>query len=425
MSRHKTIVISIDSLITADIPTLRALPNLGKLMARSSYVRDIQCIYPTFTYPCHVTIATGVYPDRHGICHNERFQLNAPRAEWYWFARDIKTPTVISVAKAHGLTTSTITWPVMCGCEADYNIGEIWAPREEDDPTPYFDQADSPQVKHIYERHKDLIHWMKTPPLDNFAAACAADIIEEFAPDLMLLHLSYVDHCRHQLGVNNPEVIESLKFVDEKIGEVIDAVERKGLFDQTNFVILGDHGQMYCRHIFNLNNLLRDRGLITMDESGNVADYKMYCHSTAFSAQIYTKGLGEDDALAILQEIQREYPQYIETIYTKAEVKEQFHLDGAFSFVLEGGEGITFGKKPGDGELVNHVTNEDYKWSTSTHGHDPRKGDKPPFIVSGPDVREGVILQGGDLVDEAPTIMELLGISMENVDGAPFSTLLK
>lgn len=423
---NKTIVISIDALISSDIEAMKRMPNLGRIMERASYVTDIECIYPTFTYPCHVTIATGVYPDKHGICHNERFQLNVPRAEWYWFAKDIQVPTVVTVAKEHGLTASTVTWPVMCDCGADYNIGEIWAPREEDDPTPYFDQADSPAVKHIYERHKDMLRWMKTPPLDNFAAVCAADIIDEFEPDLMLLHLSYVDHLRHQLGVNNPEVMKGLAFVDEKIGQVIDKVIEKGLFDRTNFVILGDHGQLYCKHIFNLNYLLQKRGYITTDENGNVTDYQIYSHSSAFSTQIYTKaGMDLDQVYAVLKEIQREYPEYIETVYTKKDVKELFHLDGPFDFVLEGQEGITFGKGLGNGELVNHVTNDDYKWSTSTHGHDPRKGDKPPFIMSGPDVKEGVVIQGGRLVDEAPTIMKLFGITMENVDGTPFDSLLK
>ena len=39
--------------------------------------------------------------------------------------------------------TAPIPWPVMGDSGADYNIGEIWAPREENDP-PWFRQANSP-----------------------------------------------------------------------------------------------------------------------------------------------------------------------------------------------------------------------------------------------------------------------------------------
>ena len=67
---NRTLVISIDALITADIPRLRDLPNLGRVMKNASWARDILCVYPTLTYPCHASIATGCYPDRHGILTN-------------------------------------------------------------------------------------------------------------------------------------------------------------------------------------------------------------------------------------------------------------------------------------------------------------------------------------------------------------------
>ena len=212
---NRTLVISIDALISADIERLKKLPNLGRIMKQASWAEDILCCYPTLTYPCHVTISTGCWPDRHGICNNEKFQpLSKDRPEWYWFRKDIKTPTLIDYAKAAGLTTAAITWPVMGDCGADYNIAEIWAPHEEDDPTPYFDLADSPKAKEIFERNKHMLRWMKTPQMDEFAAQCAVDIIKEYRPDLMFLHLSYVDHQRHKLGVRSEQLDHAFAFVD-------------------------------------------------------------------------------------------------------------------------------------------------------------------------------------------------------------------
>ena len=71
---NRTLVISIDALISADIERLKKLPNLGRIMKQASWAEDILCCYPTLTYPCHVTISTGCWPDRHGICNNEKFQ---------------------------------------------------------------------------------------------------------------------------------------------------------------------------------------------------------------------------------------------------------------------------------------------------------------------------------------------------------------
>ena len=100
---NRTLVVSIDALITADIPVLKQLPNLGRVMEHASWITDIECIYPTLTYPCHATIATGCWPDRHGICNNEKFQppgrrmtrhrgLPGPTAlRWRRFLRPIST----------------------------------------------------------------------------------------------------------------------------------------------------------------------------------------------------------------------------------------------------------------------------------------------------------------------------------------------
>ena len=422
----RTLVISIDALLTADIPRLRELPNIGRIMRQASVVKDIFCIYPTLTYPCHATIATGCWPDRHGICNNELFQpLAEKRADWYWFRKDIQVPTVIDHAREAGLKTSTITWPVMGDCGADYNIGEIWAPGEEDDPTPWFARADSPKAADIFEKNKHMLRWMKTPQMDEFAAQCAVDIIRQHRPDLMLLHLSYVDHQRHKLGTHAPGLSDAFAFVDQQIGKVLLALDETGGADNTNIVLLGDHGHLPCDSIFHINSLFRDMGWLTQKD-GRVTDYLVYGAQCGFSAQIYLKpGMNEDQVYEKLQSLQEKYPDRIERIFTKEEARDM-HLTGDFAFVLEAAQGVTFDKAADAVDYCSSV-NEDksYKPSVSNHGHLPEKGDKPPFIVSGPDVKAGVVIENGRLVDEAPTILRMLGIAADGMDGVPFYELLK
>ena len=91
---NRTLVVSIDALITADIPVLKQLPNLGRVMEHASWITDIECIYPTLTYPCHATIATGCWPDRTGINNNEIPDFFAKgRMDWYWWREAIQVPT--------------------------------------------------------------------------------------------------------------------------------------------------------------------------------------------------------------------------------------------------------------------------------------------------------------------------------------------
>lgn len=415
---NRTLVISIDALITADIPTLQALPNLGRVMKNAAYAKDILCVYPTLTYPCHTTIATGCYPDRHGIPNNERFQpLAAGRADWYWFRRDIRVPTLIDFAKANGLTTATITWPVMGDSGADYNIGEIWAPREEDDPTPWFRQANSPAAADIFEKNKHLLCWMKTPQMDEFATQCAVDLIDCHRPDFMMLHWSYLDHQRHRLGVHSEELSRAFRFLDQQAGLVLEALERTGGIGNTNIVLLGDHGQLPCEEMFHINSLFRDMGWLTQRD-GAVTGYRVYAAQCGLSAQIYLQpDMDRQEVYQALLKLQRDYPRYIQRVFTKQEA-EAMHLRGEFDFVLEAGDGVTFSKLTDQDRAAAPVSEmRAYKLSAANHGHLPEKGDKPPFIVCGPNAKAGKILEGGALVDEAPTILRMMGISPTGMDG--------
>ena len=100
---NRTLVVSIDALITADIPVLKQLPNLGRVMEHASWITDIECIYPTLTYPCHATIATGCWPDRTGINNNEIPDFFAKgRMDWYWWREAIQVPTVVDFARQAG-----------------------------------------------------------------------------------------------------------------------------------------------------------------------------------------------------------------------------------------------------------------------------------------------------------------------------------
>ena len=421
----KTLVISIDALITADIERLRALPNLGRIMKDASIVRDIECVYPTLTYPCHTSIVTGCYPDRTGIVHNERLQPNAAKAEWNWWAKDIKVPTVIDCAREAGKTTSTVTWPVMCGMDADYNIGEIWAPTDQDDPAPYFAKADSPKSHAIFEKNKHMLNWMRTPAMDEFAAQCACDILAIEQPDLMLLHFSYVDHQRHNVGVRG-ELGYAFDFVDKQVGRVLDALDKRNAFDDTVFVLLGDHGQLMLDRMFHINTVLRDRGLIDV-ENGVITGWRAYAHSCSLSAQIYVApDMDEQVVYETLLAIQAEYPEMIETVFTREEAKRLHHVEGDFAFMLEAGEKVCFSKDVESADYITPINDlHEYKASVSNHGHLPQKGDKPPFILKGPGVRKDVVIPSGRLIDEAPTILRTLNLPMPSADGVCMDELFE
>src|SRR5262249_60789979 len=50
--------------------------------------------------------------------------------EWYWFADALKSETLWSMAKTAGLVTANVGWPVTVNADIDYNVPEIFDPKE-------------------------------------------------------------------------------------------------------------------------------------------------------------------------------------------------------------------------------------------------------------------------------------------------------
>ena len=420
----RAIVISIDSLFTEDIKYLNNLPNFKKILENSSIVKNVNCIYPTLTYPCHTSIITGVYPDKHKISHNEKFQPYSEVNDWYWYSEDIKVDTIIDIAKRNNIKTSTILWPVTGGCVSDYNIAEIWTKEKNDNPIDVFTKSSTKElINTIYPKYSHIIKWNTQPYLDEFGMCCAEDIIVTYKPELMLIHLAYLDHTRHKYGLFNEYVENSFIKYDEWIGRLINSLENAGVYEETNFIILGDHGQIGVKKLISPNVILKNKGFIDIDENGKLIDYKAICHSAGISTHIMVKDKNYiDEVYKIILEMSENKELGIQYIFTKDECKKFHNLDCEAEFVIEGSDGVAFSNDI-TGDIIKSIDCSDYKYSVATHGHLPYKGYKPPFIAKGPDIKENIIIDGANLIDEAPTIMKLFNIEMENIDGKAIDIL--
>src|ERR1041384_119047 len=132
------VLLSIDGLkpdyvIEADKHGLK-IPNLRRLLAEGAHAGGVQGVLPTVTYPSHTTMLTGVAPARHGIFYNTTFDpLRKNYDGWYWYAEDIRVPTLWDVATKAGLITASIDWPVNVSAPVTYNIAQVWRASTPDD----------------------------------------------------------------------------------------------------------------------------------------------------------------------------------------------------------------------------------------------------------------------------------------------------
>ena len=92
------------------------VPYLRSLVADGAYATSVIGVTPTVTYPSHTTLVTGVAPAVHGILNNTPFDpLGENAGGWYWYAEDIKVPTLWDAAGDAGLVTANVDWPVTVG----------------------------------------------------------------------------------------------------------------------------------------------------------------------------------------------------------------------------------------------------------------------------------------------------------------------
>src|SRR5258708_33382190 len=98
------------------------VPNLRAFMADGVYAGGVRGVLPTLTYPSHTTLLTGASPAKHGIIDNTTFDpLLRNQGGWYWYAEDIKVPTLWDADSAAHLGTAHIYYPMSVGAQITYH----------------------------------------------------------------------------------------------------------------------------------------------------------------------------------------------------------------------------------------------------------------------------------------------------------------
>ncbi len=429
--RKKLIVFSADALVTEDLEHLKKLPNYRKYLAGGCEVSRMRSVYPTITYPCHTTMATGVYPNKHGVCGNLEFLPGVSPLPWLWDRKWNRcNDDIFFAAKAAGYTTAAVFWPVTGNHPAiDCLIDEYWTQSALDTPrAAYARMGSDERMLSIVERHIGDNRIRQHPPTERFIIDCSCDIIREYKPDVLFLHPANIDAYRHHSGLFNDRVLKGVEETDQWIGEIMDAVRDAGMLKQTNLVLTSDHGQLEIKRVISLNVLLAERGFISLNEDGTLRDWNAWCLSGGLSALVFLKD-PKDAGLrgrvsALLRELCNEGVYGFSQVFTTEEISEREHLGGGFSFVLETDGYTSFGdscSRP----LVASFDDADYRYGRATHGHLPDKGPQPTFLCKGPDFAENVTLEQGRLVDQAPTFAKLLGVSLPQAEGVPMDELLR
>ena len=439
--KKRLIVFSVDAMVCEDLEAMHQRPNFQRMFGGGCRVLGgMRSIYPTVTYPNHVSMITGCYAGKHGVVSNNRFTTENKEAAWNWFSDAVQVEDIFAAAKRAGYTTACMSWPVTgCNPNVDYLMDEYWMPEPGDTLRSSFARAgSSEEVLELIEAHKDKlipgyekggrVNVMKWPWMDEFILGVTCDVIRKYKPELLLMHTGTFDNFRHTKGVFGEHLELARDNLDRYLGMLLDACEEAGVLDQTNFVMVSDHGQVNIRRVVHINVKLADYGLIRLDENGKLVDWDAYSFGNAMYTNVYGRDPADkalvDKVHKVLLELKDEGVFGVGQVFTAEELREKDGLYGDFSFVIESDGYTSFGDRPVR-PLVQNYDLSDYRFGRATHGYYPDLGPQPVFMAKGPDFKEGVTLDRGLIVDEAPTYAKLLGVEMPQAEGKPLDLFLK
>lgn len=430
--KNRLIVISFDALIFEDVEALRKMPAFQWLLANGSMVERMHSIYPTLTYPCHVTMASGCYPDKHGVTSNQKRIAGARILPWNFDHAPVKVPDIMDACKKAGLTTASVGWPCTGNHPSiDYLLDEVW-------PIP---DADADEYKRVIldsgtsdEIYNEIIApylYMRIgrhqPESSYFSTRISCDIIRRYKPDILTLHVGNIDHYRHVSGVFSDRVTLGLHECDRILADLITATKDAGVFEETNFIATADHGQLDATRLANPNVLLKKHGFIQTDDKGNVTHWDAWSYTSGMSAQIILRDPDNKEIRNAIHEMLNTYCEEgvwgFSRVYTVEETRKEEHLDGDFTFMLET-DGYTSFRNEWMGAYLKPCAYRLCGPRIGCHGYHPDKGPCPTWIGAGPAFRKSIVIPEAKLVDGAPTYAHILGVDLPDADGHSLDTLL-
>ena len=224
-------------------------PNVAALAERGTALDGgILASYPSATLANHTTIGTGAMPGHSGIIHNEwRCAGTGEHRNLLDLAQmfDACTHLADGVETLHEAVHRTFpdAWTgathEFCDRGADFSSFRAMAARER-----------LPYARGDEEFPRDGEWWDRSPRyrqmtrVDETALRCAVEFwsADHPVPRFAFCSFALTDESGHESGPHSAQVRAAIRDCDERLGRLLDAIERRGVLDDTTVVLVADHG---------------------------------------------------------------------------------------------------------------------------------------------------------------------------------------
>jgi alkaline phosphatase D len=369
--KHYVILVSLDGFRYDYAEKYHAQHLLALAAAGATAPQGMIPAYPSLTFPNHYTLATGLYPEHHGIVANnfydparkQVYRLTDPATvtDGSWYGG---TPLWV-LAEQQGMRTACYFWP---GSEA-----EIRGTR----PAYYLKYDENVPND---ARVEQVLEWLRLPA--------------EQRPHLITLYFSDVDHAGHEHGPDSEEVRTAVQVVDREVGLLEDGLAKLHL--PVDVIVVSDHGMVKVQGEIGLDQYLPDASAGLFEK---IVLPGLYARSDADAQRAYEALKGKSEKFEV---------------YRRAQMPADLHDDsnarsGDPIVVTNGPYLVRFSARGPTGGMPGFEHQQ-----VGAHGFDPARVPemKASFFAAGPDIRKGVTVAPFENVNVYPLVAKLLGLDI-------------
>ncbi len=194
-------------------------PNLDYIAQQGVQAEYVKPAFPSKTFPNHYSMATGLYPDNHGIVDNNFY---CPDLDLVYRLGDRNSvengafyggEPIWVTAEKQDVTSASFFW---VGSEAPVQGIQPTYWKRYDNNFPYTQRIDT------------VIHWLTLP--------------EEVRPRLITFYYNEPDSQGHRTGPDSPEIDEKVMEMDALVGVLLERLRELEHYHKINLIVTSDHG---------------------------------------------------------------------------------------------------------------------------------------------------------------------------------------
>ena len=299
VKRRKVLLLCIDA-GSHDYLAASDLPNLQKL-AEAGFYRHANAVIPSVTNVNNVSIATGTFPETHGITTNYHVDRATGKGEFIEDDRFLLAPTLFETAKASKFADRTALFVTKKKLLRMLASGTDIAVAAEAPPNEYVQMAGP--VEQIYSAE---INW--------WLLRAVRETLRRDDPEL--LYCSTTDWVQHKYAPDAEHSQQHLVMLDEIIGDIVNEDPEREIY------ITADHGMLAKTIALDPGRVLTEHGILASSIPIIKDRYVAHHGNLGGAAYVFLKNPNQmPEAIQQLLNITG-----IEEVYTAEEAAQTFRL---------------------------------------------------------------------------------------------------